>query len=280
MRSRNIKPGFFKNEILGQADPFLSLTFQGLWCLADREGRLEYRPLRIKAEIFPYRYDLDINRYLTELSRLGFICIYEVNGVEYVDIKNFKKHQAPHNTEKKSIIPENPNKSDNYTLTVNAPLKNGGYHPDLLIPDSLIQETNSVCSEAERDLECSVDPECKKEAEKEAPTRNDYPEDFLTFFQAYPKTGGSKKKAYTAWKKARDKPTLEQLLLLIEKSKASERWRRNIIPHPETWLNQARWETAESEAPAITEVFKPKEFDPRTIYGDDFEYPKTATTKH
>jgi hypothetical protein len=30
------------------------LLFTGLWCLADREGRLEDRPAEIKAEIFSY----------------------------------------------------------------------------------------------------------------------------------------------------------------------------------------------------------------------------------
>src|SRR5262244_3073085 len=58
IRARNIKPGIFKNELLGAADPLLTLLFEGLWCMADREGRLEDRPLRIKAEIFPYPKNL------------------------------------------------------------------------------------------------------------------------------------------------------------------------------------------------------------------------------
>ena len=48
-RARNIKPSFFTNELLGTEDPMVSLTFAGLWCLADKEGILEDRPLRIKA---------------------------------------------------------------------------------------------------------------------------------------------------------------------------------------------------------------------------------------
>jgi len=76
-RSRNIKPGFFTNELLGTADPMVCLTFAGLWCLADKEGILEDRPLRIKAELFPYRESLDVNGYLTDLSRLGFIQRYQ-----------------------------------------------------------------------------------------------------------------------------------------------------------------------------------------------------------
>ena len=64
-RARNIKPSFFMNEDLGQADPLVSLLFISLWCLADREGRLEDRPLKIKAQTFPYREISDFNGYLT-----------------------------------------------------------------------------------------------------------------------------------------------------------------------------------------------------------------------
>lgn len=70
-RSRNIKPGLFKNEILGVADPIYTLAFQGLWLLADREGRLEDRPLRIKAETFPYRDGVDMNALLDWLQAEG-----------------------------------------------------------------------------------------------------------------------------------------------------------------------------------------------------------------
>ena len=37
-RSRNIKPGFFKNEHLAECQPLARLLFIGLWTLADREG--------------------------------------------------------------------------------------------------------------------------------------------------------------------------------------------------------------------------------------------------
>ncbi|MGE5522595.1 MAG: hypothetical protein ACM3SS_02690 [Rhodospirillaceae bacterium] len=104
-RARNLKPGLFKNEVLGTRDPLLSLLFEGLWCLADKEGRLEDRPLRIKAEIFPYRDGLDVNRLLTELSRLEFIRRYAAGAKRYIQVIEFRKHQAPHHTEKPSEIP-------------------------------------------------------------------------------------------------------------------------------------------------------------------------------
>jgi len=108
--------------------------------LADKKGRLEDRPLRIKAEVFPYR-DLDVNRELTVLERLGFIQRYEVppNGdsgqkIKVIQVLNFSKHQHPHHTEKESELP----------APVSSRLNNGETPSDSLIPDSLIPDKNSL----------------------------------------------------------------------------------------------------------------------------------------
>lgn len=145
-RARNIKPSFFKNEILGEGDPLLGLLFIGLWTLADREGRLEDRPKRIKAEIFPYRESLDVNGYLTELASLGFIHRYTVENTAYIQVVNFLKHQSPHRTEKASEIPgptENTQtESVGCVVTEQAPLNNGSPPvKESLIPDSLIPDS-------------------------------------------------------------------------------------------------------------------------------------------
>jgi hypothetical protein len=144
-RARNIKPGFFTNELLGTYEPIISLLFAGLWCLADKHGILEERPLRIKAELFPYREGLDINGYLTVLERDAFLTRYEVDGVRYVQINNFEKHQSPHHTEKAKGYPH-PTKhtQGNQGKCVLTPLNNGertvSERSDSLIPDSLIPE--------------------------------------------------------------------------------------------------------------------------------------------
>lgn len=104
-RARNIKPSFFKNELLVEMGPFDRLLFIGLWCLADREGRVEDRPKRIKMELLPCdSYDVDAG--LTELARYGFIKRYEAAGVRVISITNFTKHQTPHGTEKDSELPD------------------------------------------------------------------------------------------------------------------------------------------------------------------------------
>lgn len=137
-RARNIKPSLFKNEILGEADPLLTILFEGLWCLADREGRVEDRPKRIKAEIFPYRDLPNFNGYLTELAQLGFIDRYEVGGEAFIQVVNFTKHQSPHKTEKPSEIPAKPENPGVPEIPEKAPLNNGcATDEESLIPDSL-----------------------------------------------------------------------------------------------------------------------------------------------
>lgn len=103
-RSRNIKPGFFKNDLLAQCHPLARILFAGLWCEADREGRLEDRPARIKAECLPYD-ECDTNALLGALADRDFITRYEANGKRYIAINEFLVHQNPHQREVPSVIP-------------------------------------------------------------------------------------------------------------------------------------------------------------------------------
>jgi hypothetical protein len=106
-RSRNIKPTFFTNEYLAELSPLARLLFIGLWCQADREGRLQDRPKRLKIDILPYdNCDVDILLDDLQKSRGDFIKRYEVEGNKYIQIINFSKHQNPHKKEVASTIPE------------------------------------------------------------------------------------------------------------------------------------------------------------------------------
>lgn len=104
MRARNIKPGLFKNEDLAECSFPARLLFPGLWLMADREGRLEDRVKRIKAELLPYD-DVDIDALLNELAEGGFIERYAVDEKRYIQVVNFVKHQNPHKNETPSVIP-------------------------------------------------------------------------------------------------------------------------------------------------------------------------------
>lgn len=104
-RARNIKPSFFQNDQLVELPFETRLLFIGLWTLADREGRLEYRPKKIKMEIFPAD-NVDVSKSVKELLDNGFITVYESNNVKVIQVTNFKKHQSPHGTEKDSLLPD------------------------------------------------------------------------------------------------------------------------------------------------------------------------------
>lgn len=121
-RARNVKPGFFKNELLAECDPLARILFEGLWCEADREGRLEDRPRRLKAEYLPYD-DCDVDALLAQLTVRGFIVRYVIEGRALIAIPAFPKHQNPHVREPASTIP--------------APCKHSAStEPARLIPDS------------------------------------------------------------------------------------------------------------------------------------------------
>jgi hypothetical protein len=104
MRSRNIKPGFYANEDLAECSLWARYIFPGLWMMADREGRLEYRPKKIKGELLRFDNE-DVAPLLDELQARGFILIYEASGTKYIQVIKFLDHQHPHFKEAESVIP-------------------------------------------------------------------------------------------------------------------------------------------------------------------------------
>lgn len=81
------------------------ILFSALWCLADREGRLEDRPLRIRAEVFPYLCEVQVDALLHALARKNFIKRYKTAQGRFIQILNFAAHQNPHPRETASQIP-------------------------------------------------------------------------------------------------------------------------------------------------------------------------------
>lgn len=103
-RSRNIKPGFFQNEDLQELDFATRLFFIGLWTEADKEGRLEDRPKKLKNALFPAD-DVEVEQMLDGLAAYGFISRYERAGKKIIQIVKWAKHQNPHRREAPSTLP-------------------------------------------------------------------------------------------------------------------------------------------------------------------------------
>ncbi len=142
-RSRNIKPGFFTNEDLVELDFATRLLFAGLWTVADKCGRLQDRPKKIKIDVFPAD-NLDLEPMLSALHNGGFIVRYQVDGCKFIQVTNWDKHQNPHHTEKNSVIPPQSNVSLTVKRPLNtggSPLVDGGNPADSLIPDSQIPDS-------------------------------------------------------------------------------------------------------------------------------------------
>ena len=112
-RIRYLKPEFFEDEHLAELPFEARLFFAGLWNFADKAGRLEDRPARLKVKIFPYD-KVDVEKCLELLSKpkngigRSFIQRYETNNERYIQIVAWDKHQKPHHTEKASQIPPAP----------------------------------------------------------------------------------------------------------------------------------------------------------------------------
>ena len=247
-RTRSIKPGFFDNELLGCLPPLTRLLFIGLWCQADREGRLEDRSRRLKKLILGYD-DVtveDVENMLDALAENGFIIRYEAAGNTYIQVVNFVKHQNPHMKEKPSEIPPPPGfaPSQPRESTRQAPGRN---REDTGPAPEEDEESPGEPPEppqeppgGEGDGEEAQEPEPKGEPKKTALERR-----FELFWGAYPKKK-SKEAARKAFKRvAPDEDLFDRIMAAIGRARTSPEWLREggrFIPYPATWLNGGAWD--------------------------------------
>ena len=263
MRSRNIKPSFFTNEDLAALTPLARLMFQGLWCAADCEGRLEYRPKRLKMQILPWD-DFNVEETLRSLHDAGFIRIYEVDGAKYIHVVNFKKHQTPHIKERKkgSSIPAPDQTGTGPRLVQDQSDTGPELTPDqpesfpadsgFLIPDSgLLNPEPPISPPVLAEAETG-----ESQADDDPGPKLPYGAYFESFWSAYPRKA-SKGQAWRAWEKLRRSkvlPPVTTLIAAIEAQARSPAWLKNggeFIPYPATWLNAHGWlnETEPSTPP-------------------------------
>lgn len=105
-RTRSIKPQFFHDVEILELPPLARLLYIGLWCYADRKGRLEDKPKQIKQDVLPSD-QCDIEQLLTLLASGSepFIIRYCAKGKKVIQIIQFSKHQNPHPHEADSNLP-------------------------------------------------------------------------------------------------------------------------------------------------------------------------------
>lgn len=119
-RIRSIKPDFFTDEDIARLNPLHRLAFVGLLCQADRAGRLEDRPERLKVQVLPYD-DVNFVEVLDALTAARFTQRYTgSDGRAYLQIRSFSKHQRPRTDEPDSELPPAPLLTDDSDEPVTA----------------------------------------------------------------------------------------------------------------------------------------------------------------
>lgn len=176
MRARSIKPGICDNEVLGTSDLAYTVLFERLWMMADREGRLEDRPLRIKAQAFPYREGLDVEPLLQWLHDHGFILRYASAGNRFIQVVKFGEHQSPHIKEAPSKIPA-PDKDGAKTVRVlDQPDKCTGLEPEKPAPAALTPSSLTADSGLRTPDICATARVIANQAQSFARLKASYPE--------------------------------------------------------------------------------------------------------
>jgi hypothetical protein len=95
-RIRSIKPQFWLDEELGNVKRDARLLYIGLWNLCDDRGVFEYKPGKIRVQLFPYDVDMGngvIKELLNILEKSGHFLKFSEKGEDFGYIKTFLKHQ-------------------------------------------------------------------------------------------------------------------------------------------------------------------------------------------
>lgn len=101
-RIRTIKPEFFTSEDIVSLSPMARILYIALWCEADREGRLVWKPLTFKLRYLPAD-DCNINALCDEIVERGLVRLY---GEGYAVIPSFGAHQHINPRESASQLPD------------------------------------------------------------------------------------------------------------------------------------------------------------------------------
>lgn len=207
-RIRTIKPEFFTSEDIVALSPLARLLYIAIWCEADKEGRLQWKPKTFKMRYFPAD-DCDIAAMCEELVGGGLITLYG-DGLAYVP--RFGVHQHINPRESASTLPA---------------------------PDSSPRVRHA--SPRVSDAQGGREGKGKEEKTRDA---SDEPTGFPEFWEAYPNRK-AKQDALKAWRKLSPSDALQaSILKAVAEQRQGEDWTKEggrFVPHAATWLNGKRW---------------------------------------
>ena len=222
-RIRTIKPEFFTSEDIVSLSPLARLLYIALWCEADKEGRLVWKPITFKLRYMPGD-SCDIHALCKEILDRGLVKLY---GEGLAFIPSFSAHQHINPRESASQLPDHKEQP-----------RVGTRQP-------------RVGTGANLDVHPQVGREGKgKEGITDASDSDELPTGFESFWKTWP--SGDRKQAkgkcLEVWKKARFETVAALVIAHISSLKNSSSWTKNggeFIPAPLVYLNKRSWEGAE-----------------------------------
>lgn len=231
-RIRTIKPEFFTSEDIVSLSPLARLLYIALWCEADKEGRMVWKPRTFKLRYMPGD-NCDIESLCAEILERGLVKLYG-EGLAY--IPQFSAHQHINPRESASQLPDHqgqprvgtrqPRVGTGANLDVHAQVGREGKGKEGVTP--------------------RVDDAEDSEPEKQ---KAELP-GFAKFWETWPTNDRkqAKGKCLEAWKKANAERDAALVLAHVSSLKNSA-WVKDggqFVPAPLVYLNQRRWEGADA----------------------------------
>jgi hypothetical protein len=209
--------------------PLARIAFQGLWSIADREGRLEYQPKEIKLYTVPHD-DVEIDDLLEEIRVARLIVFYQVDSRPLIWIPRFKVHQPLHWHEKESELP--------------------AFQQDSLIDSikTLHRTLQGSCNRVEVEVEVEVEERVRVEIEEEVEKgKTDKPPDsvdeFVEKYREICQPRGLKKVLIV--NNSRKSKIRQRLKELAEASVTIEEYMQKIADSPFLRGERGDWDSAD-----------------------------------
>lgn len=259
-RIRTIKPSFFRSRKIDLLTDEQKLTFIGLWTHVDDEGRCEYDPELIKADIWPRQRDVEAVEYdLMVLTELSLITHYIVGERSYLVVNGWKEHQRINRPSASAL----PAIDEGHIVTVTR--DNASFsliHTQLSEPSRL--EGNKEGKGREEELAGSSDPDLahSKPASVRKLRKYDYTPEFEEAWTLYERKG-DKAQAFAEWLKALDRADESAIVSAIPAYLASQRdpkFRKDFC----RWLAGDLWEASTANGAAGVGPLRELVRDPNT----------------
>jgi hypothetical protein len=237
-RIRSIHPGLTSDEAYMSMSMTAKAAWTPLWMQCDDHGIFEWKPIVLKALIFPAD-NVDFAAVLSELELLGCVRRIDIQGRPHGVVRNFAKYQRPKNPSYRHF------KAEELPADVGSYIAVKGATPPVL-PQSSPSTTENPPQRKEEGGKREEEEVKESSPTPSAPSASDA---FERFKRSYPRRDGANpwlpaEKKFLALVKTGVDP---QVIIRGAEALAREEGARGnvgtkFIPQALTWLNQQRFQ--------------------------------------